>query len=431
MEVRSTLLRDRDGTPKSVIAINTDITERKKLEEQLLRAQRMEGIGTLAGGIAHDLNNALGPILLSIELLRNRFRDPSSQELLEVIAGSAQRGADMVRQVLSFARGYEGERIGVQVRHLVREMEKMARETFPGNIHVTSEVAPDLAEVSGDPTQLHQVLLNLCVNARDAMPNGGELILSAENTEVDAHYAGLNPGMQAGPYVLMRVEDTGTGIPPEIVTQIFDPFFTTKEVGKGTGLGLSTSLAIVKSHGGFLHVYSEPGRGTTFKVYLPARAETSTEVIAREESDGMPRGHGELVLVIDDEHFVREITRQTLEEYGYKVLLAESGAEAAILFADHLEKNPVVITDMRMPVMDGAATIQVLRRLKPDVRIIAVSGLSVNGRVAQAASLGVSHFLPKPYTARSLLEMLRKVIAGANDEAEPGGEREISPPPSA
>ena len=407
----------RDGDrPPVVLAINTDITERRRLEQQFPRAQRMEGIGTLAGGIAHDLNNVLSPILMSIGLLQMDENDPERLETLTTIERSARRGADMVSQVLSFARGMEGRRIDVQVRHLVRDVAKIVAETFPKSITLRDHVPADTWLLHADPTQLHQVLLNLCVNARDAMPHGGRITIAAENLMVDAQYAAMIMDAQPGPYVKLEVEDTGTGIPPEIVEKVFDPFFTTKEPGKGTGLGLSTSLAIVKSHGGFIRVYSDPGAGTRFHVYLPAR-ETTVSTTTSDDAAGRSdpaRGHGELVLVVDDEASIRQITGQTLEAFGYRVLLAADGAEAISAFAQHQDEVAVVLTDMVMPVMDGLATIQVLRRLRPTVRIVAASGIAAGGRMTQAAGAGVTRFLPKPYTAEALLEVIRRAIDDAS-----------------
>ncbi|MDB6153287.1 MAG: multi-sensor hybrid histidine kinase, partial [Chthoniobacteraceae bacterium] len=276
LNCRWTMLRNEHQGPKSYLHIDTDITERKSIEQQFLRAQRMESIGTLAGGIAHDLNNALGPIMMAVDLLGMRFPDPKSQELISIIASSAQRGAEMVRQVLTFARGVEGQRIEVQARHLLRDIEKIARDTFLKHIQLQTIIPSNLWTISGDPTQIHQVLVNLCVNARDAMPNGGKLILSAANISLDAHYAALHLEAHSGPYLCFHVEDSGEGMPPEVIEKIFDPFFTTKDIGKGTGLGLSTSLAIVRSHGGFMRVYSEVGNGTKFEVYFPAHTEVSS-----------------------------------------------------------------------------------------------------------------------------------------------------------
>ncbi len=398
-----------EDNPEEGVCFVFDLTERKKLEQQFLRSQRMESIGTLAGGIAHDLNNALGPIIMSLDILKMKFEDQESQELLEIIDTCARRGSDMVRQVLSFARGMEGSRVEVQVKHVLNDIEQMARETFPKDIRIVSSVPNGLWTVQGDPTQIHQVLLNLCVNARDAMPGGGNLALGADNMTLDAQYAGLDPDARPGPYLLIEVEDSGMGMSPDVVEKIFDPFFTTKEVGKGTGLGLSTSLAIVKSHGGFIRVYSEPGRGTKFKVYLPAQTSVSTHVETKKAVE-MPRGNGETILLVDDELAVRQITQQTLHAFGYRVVTAEDGTEAVKIFAGRHQEIAVVLTDMMMPLMDGPTTIQILRKIDPGVRVIAASGLAAESHIAQVTRLGIKHFLPKPYTASALLNALRQTL---------------------
>ncbi len=412
LDCRWAMVRDTHGNAQSILSIDTDITERKKIEQQFLRAQRMESIGTLAGGIAHDLNNSLGPIILSLDLLGQKLTDPESQELLEIISTCANRGAGMVRQVLSFGRGVDGERQEVQIRHLVRDIEKIVNDTFLKHIEVRTSVPNDLWTVMGDATQLHQVLLNLCVNARDAMPSSGNLTISAENLALDEHYAAMNPEAHPGAYIVLEVEDTGTGIPRSAIEKIFDPFFTTKEIGKGTGLGLSTTLAIVKSHGGYIRVYSEPGTGTTFKIYLPAQTEAASP-IAAERVVELPRGNGELILVVDDESSVRHVTQQTLEAFGYRVILAADGAEAVALYAQRGDEIAVLLTDMMMPIMDGPATIQVLRKLNAQLPIIAASGLPANDYIAKFASLGVQHFVPKPYTAETLLKVLRQTLEKA------------------
>ena len=409
VEGRWTLLRDAAGQPRSILSVNTDITERKKVEEQLLRAQRMESLGTLAGGIAHDLNNALTPIMMSIELLKIQEQDPLRMGVLATIENSARRGADMVRQVLSFSRGVEGQRVEVQAGHLLKGIEKIANETFLKNIWVCSDIPSDLWVVRGDPTQIHQMLLNLCVNARDAMPNGGTINLRAANHLLDEQCASMMAGAKPGPYLRIELEDSGTGMPPEVIDRIFEPFFTTKELGKGTGLGLSSALAIIKSHQGFIHVSSEPDKGSLFQVYLPAQLEHGMSS-PPPVTAAMIRGNGELVLLIDDEDAVRKITGQTLESFGYQVLPACDGVEASTLYATHKEKVAVVVTDMMMPVMDGPATIQVLMRMNPLVRIIAASGLGIKDMVAKATGAGVKHFIPKPYSAETLLKTLALVL---------------------
>ena len=410
VEGRWTLMRDEQGRPKSILAINTDITERKLLEQQFLRAQRMESIGTLAGGIAHDLNNVLSPILMSIELLRMNESNAQRLDILNTVEASTRRGADMVKQVLSFARGMEGQQLVLQLEPLLREVEKIANETFLKNITVTCTVDPELWRLKGDATQLHQVLINLCVNARDAMPDGGTLVLEAGNVFLDEHYAAMNLDAKPGHYLQITVEDSGCGMSPEVMERIFEPFYTTKELGSGTGLGLSTTLAIVKSHQGFLRVYSEEGRGTRIQVFLPAYEEDG-EGIEKPGVPDLPRGKGETVLLVEDELAVRQITRQTLEAFGYHVIEAADGAEATATYALRQKEIAVVLTDMMMPVMDGPSMIPVLLRIRPEVRIIAASGLSANAMVIRAANAGVRHFLPKPYTAETLLKKLHEVLA--------------------
>ena len=401
--------RDDTGAVIGVIGISRDITERNLLERLFLRAQRMESIGTLAGGIAHDLNNVLAPILMALDIFKTRFPDPASQELIDLIGSSARRGADMVRQVLSFARGVEGRREEVEIREVMEEICKIANDTFMKHVQVRTIFTDDLWPVIGDATQIHQVLLNLCVNARDAMPNGGMLTLCAENLVLDAQYAALNPDATPGPHVLLKVQDTGTGMPPEVMEQIFDPFFSTKEISIGTGLGLSTSLAIIKSHGGFIRVSSEVGVGTTFMVHLPAQSGNSSTLPSVPAAE-IPRGNGELILIVDDEATVREITRQTLEAYGYQVLLAADGVEGVAAYTARGSEIAAVLTDMTMPVMDGLAMIQILRRMNPEVHVVAVSGLSVYATDLRSADLRVGDFLLKPYTAETLLRTLRQAL---------------------
>ena len=402
-------VRGSHGEILRLVGTAEDITESRNTEDQLLRSQRMESIGTLAGGIAHDLNNVLAPIMMSIELLKLQEKDARKMSILDTIEGSTKRGADMVKQVLSFARGVEGKKVEVQVGHLLKEIEKLANETFLKNIEVHSDIPADLWVVQGDPTQIHQVLLNLCVNARDAMPDGGSLALSASNLVLDEHYAAMSDDAVPGSYLLLQVEDSGTGMPPEVISRIFDPFFTTKELGKGTGLGLSTTVAIVKNHGGFVRVYSEVGQGTRFRVYLPAHASDNAGGTDLMETE-FPRGNGELVLVVDDEAAVRAIAGQTLESFGYRVLQAADGIEGASLFAAHQKDIAVVFTDMMMPSMDGAAMMQVLTKMDPEVRIIASSGLNANHLRAKAENPILKHFIPKPYTAETLLKMLSAVL---------------------
>ena len=411
VESRWTLVRDEEGKPKSILVINTDVTEKKRMESQFLRAQRMESIGTLAGGIAHDLNNVLSPILMAIDMLQLRVADENSRKWFEVLRTNAERGASMVRQVLSFARGVEGERVALQPKHLIKEIVKILRETLPKSIEINFQIPNDLWVISADATQMHQVLMNLCVNARDAMAEGGSISIKAENAYVDENYARMHLEAKPGRFVLITVADTGPGMTAEVQSRIFEPFFTTKEMTKGTGLGLSTALTIVKSHGGFINVYSELHKGSQFAVYLPALEMPGSVDAAAAQTD-LPLGHGELILVVDDEESIREITRGTLETFGYTVLTASDGTEALALYADKKNEIAAVLTDMVMPFMDGPATIRALQRMNPKVRIIAASGLGTGLHAGEGTLEGVSVFLNKPYTAEKLLKTLAEVLRG-------------------
>jgi PAS domain S-box-containing protein len=408
---RGYILRDAAGKAVRMVGGMRDLTEKKKMEEQYLRSQRMESIGTLAGGIAHDLNNVLAPIMMAIELLKQGDGGEARRnKILETIYASCSRGADLVRQVLSFARGVDHQHVAIRLRMLVDELTGIIRQTFPRNIRITTDVAEDLWPITGDPSQIHQVLLNLAVNARDAMANGGKLGLAASNVTIDAQFAATSQEATPGTYVLIEVSDTGCGIPPEVRDRIFEPFYTTKEVGKGTGLGLATVHTVVKNHGGFLTLESEVGEGSTFKVYLPADLAIRAADTSHPVSNILPRGHDELVLVIDDEYSILEITQQTLEAFGYRVLTASNGAAAVALYAKQANAIALVITDMMMPIMDGVATIHVLGCINPSVRIIAASGLELAENIARANTAGVHDFLQKPFTADTLVRKVREVI---------------------
>jgi PAS domain S-box-containing protein len=423
---RGYIFRDAAGHATRMVGGMRDLTEQKNQEAQHLRAQRLESIGTLAGGIAHDLNNVLAPIMMSIDLLKlDASQDLRRTRILDIVHRSCRRGANLVRQILAFARGIDGQRIVIRLRQLIDDLEGIISVTFPRNIAITSHIATDLAPFTGDPTQLHQVLLNLAVNARDAMPHGGTLTLVARNITLDALQAKISSEAKAGTYVLLEVTDTGEGMSPAVCERIFEPFFTTKEIGRGTGLGLATVHTIVKSHGGFLQVASAVGRGTTFKVYLPADTALSTTASSPPFLADLPRGRAELVLVVDDEFSVREITRQTLKAFGYRVLTASDGAEAVALYARQPLQIAAVITDMMMPVMDGNAAIQTLRRINPDVRIIAASGLDSDGNLVKANGAGMHDFLHKPYAAETLLKLLREVL---DRPAAPTDSGTTSPP---
>ncbi|KAM3115893.1 response regulator [Phormidesmis sp. 146-33] len=408
VESRWTLVRDDAKRPKSILTVDTDITEKKQLEAQFFRAQRLESIGTLASGIAHDLNNILTPILAASQLLPLKLKnlDDRSQLLLQLLETNAKRGADLVKQVLSFTRGVEGRRMVLQTRHLIGEIERTIQETFPKSITVCTHIPKDLWTVSGDSTQLHQVLMNLCVNARDAMLSGGLLTISAQNQWLTENDARLNFEAQVGPYIVISIADTGMGIPESNLERIFEPFFTTKELGKGTGLGLSTVVGIVKSHGGFVTVSSQEGKGTEFKVFLPAVM--VREARSQDDSE-LRKGAYSLILVVDDEASVRDSTRIALESYEYQVLTATNGREAIDLYARYSQDIRLVLLDLMMPVMDGPETIAILKRMNPEIEIVAMSGLSSKSMIGEAAAAGVQRFLSKPFTVRELLGTLQEV----------------------
>jgi two-component system, cell cycle sensor histidine kinase and response regulator CckA len=398
-----------EGKPARFVLAN-DITEKKRLEAQFLRAQRMESIGTLAGGIAHDLNNILTPILMSVQFLRMRLPDERSRHIIDTLEESTQRGADLVKQVLSFARGLDGRQANLQVRHIILEIEKVIREAFPRNIDIRTDIPKDLWILSADPTQLHQILMNLCVNARDAMPDGGVLNISAKNLFIDENYARMDVGAKVGPYVVITVSDTGLGIPRNVMDKIFEPFFTTKEPGKGTGLGLSTVISLVKSHHGFVNLYSEERKGTQFKVYLPSTEIVEASQTGKDEYTELPAGHSEMILVVDDEASIREITKASLEANNYRVLTASDGIEALALYAQYKDEIEAVLTDMMMPFMGGAMTVRSLQRIDPSVKVIAVSGILSSDKISELAGLGVTTLLLKPYTADELLKTLSDLL---------------------
>ena len=407
---RAFAVRSPDGALQRFVGVAEDITDSKKLQEQFLRAQRMEAVGTLAGGIAHDLNNILAPVLMAPALLRETFRSAHERQLLDLIEQGARRGANIVRQLLTFSRGTGGERVGVQMRHQIKEMADLMKETFPRDITIEHHAAKDLRPMEGDPTQLHQVLMNLCVNARDAMPGGGSLVLTARNEDLDADAVRDHPPARPGPYVVVHVADTGSGIAPENLGRIFDPFFTTKPPSKGTGLGLSTVLGIVRSHNGFITVETAPGKGTTFSIHLPAAQEPG-RALPTMDLEAMPGGKGELILVVDDEASIRTALRLTLERHGYGVLLASEGAEALQLFLKYRDAIHVVFTDVMMPVMGGLTLISALRAADPNVKVIAMTGLNDQANDAALKAAGANCILSKPWSAPELLQALRAQIS--------------------
>lgn len=398
VDCRWQLIRDDAGRPTSVFAVGSDITEWKRGEEKRNRAQRLESLGTLAGGIAHDLNNVLTPILMSAQLLSVNETDSDRLALFGSIESGVKRGADMVRQVLSFAKGEEGRRSTLQVTALFTQVREFCRDTLPKSINFRTDVPAEVWPITADHTQLFQVLVNLVTNARDSMPHGGDLTIRAHNLDGD------------NPSIIMEVEDSGFGMDGETIARAFEPFFTTKQTGSGTGLGLPTSMTIIRSHGGDLDVYSEPGLGTRFRIRLPAALDADpTTIEPPVVTRSFPRGNNELILVVDDEATIREIACQALEANGYRTLAAANGLEAVEVMRGDAAVD-LVFTDMMMPEMDGAATAAYFLANHPQVAVIAASGLNANGGVARAAHSGVTRFLSKPFTTTELLTSVRETL---------------------
>ena len=384
-----------DGQPACFIAIARDISERRSQEERRNRTQRMEVLGTLAGGVAHDLNNALAPVSISIELLKQRH--PEEAATLDLLAQSTKRGSSMVRQLLTFARGRDGERASVDGRRLVREMALMVQSTFPRNLNLEVNAARETSDVRGDSTQLHQVLLNLCVNARDAMPRGGVIRIGISDAEVPENFPGCIPDSKAGRYVCLFVEDEGPGMPPHIATRAFDPFFTTKAPGSGTGLGLSTVLGIVRSHGGFLRLKTEVGKGSRFEVYLPAIPASAADPTKDGGTTPQGRGEGRRLLLVDDDPQVRASFASVLSAAGFRVAVAPNGAEALKAIANAETPPEMVITDLDMPELGGRALVEALRDVLPGVPIVVITGLiSEDERLNLTRDLRVRAVIEKP-----------------------------------
>lgn len=406
-----TLLRDDDGKPSAILAINTNVTERKKIEDQYYRAQRLESIGTLASGVAHDLNNLLAPVVMGVELLRSAKNGTDIEPIIRSIELSAQRGTELVKQILSFAKGIDGTLSPLEIPDILREVESIVHNTFPKNVVFTLECQPDLARVLGDATRLNQVFLNICVNARDAMADGGVISITARNETVTSPETIHNHDINPGTYVRVDIADTGCGIPRNCIDKIFDPFFTTKPPGNGTGLGLATSQGIVRSHNGFITVTSKPGQGSCFSIFIPAH-ESAKPVLdePRGEQHPTPSGNGQTVLVVDDEAPIVEVTQQILTSNGYQAIPCTDGAEAVALFAVHQQQIDLVLTDLMMPGIDGPALIAAIRRIDPTVKIIATSGLHTSRQMVKAGEFGIQQFLVKPYSASRLLAAVNATI---------------------
>lgn len=388
-------------------AISTDLPGTKRLEARLLHAQRLESIGTLAGGLAHDLNNVLAPILMSVHLLKEEAVNDSVRTCLDMLETCAQRGSDIVAQVLTLARGAEGARIPIHPQHLIKDVQRIVAETFPRAIRVENRVSKETPLIECEATQMQQLLMNLCVNARDAMPQGGTLTLRSESAQLGLDAGALHPKARPASYVVLSVTDTGTGITPEVMKKMFDPCFTTKPAGQGTGLGLPAVKAIAENHGGFVLVESKLGQGTTFRIYFPAVVTEHQRIVDFGDGAELPQGNGETVLVVDDEPAIRRIVEVILTKNGYRALVAADGREAVTLFQRNQDQVELMVSDLMMPYQDGATTIRAIRGCKPSVRVAAITGLGGEMHVAEAKAAGAESFLKKPFTARQLLTMLK------------------------
>ena len=402
VESRRTLLLDSAGNAHSVLIINTDITEKKQLQEQFLRAQRLETIGALAGGVAHDLNNVLAPVLMASEMLESDLTSESSRAMLEIIKSSAVRGGEIVRQILSFARGGVPGRNVFQVGHLLREAVKFAKRTFPRTIAIELEIAPGLWPIEGDATQVDQVLMNLLVNARDAMKAGGTIRVTAENTMLEDKAVAGDTRRASGLHMVLTVSDTGCGIAPQELERVFEPFYTTKGPGQGTGLGLATVATILKAHNAVAEVSSKPGQGTRFSIYFPA-SESEGTVDELETSPELPRGNGEWVLLVDDEQSFVQMSRVSLETSNYRVLSAFNGAEALRIYQENSEKIALLVTDCLMPALSGPALIAEVHRINPALPVIVTTGLGSEGGLKKGEDSKITSVLSKPFKPEDLL----------------------------
>lgn len=410
VDLRISLATDAAARPNGRILIGTDITQRKKLHEQFLRAQRLESIGMLAAGIAHDLNNILAPIGMLSGLLRRKLPDKSDERYLETLDSCTKRGTGLVRQILSFAHGITGETSVVQVKHLLRDIVQMITETFPKSIILDTHIPTDLWPIKCNPTQIHQVLLNLCVNARDAMPDGGTLTIRGENLTLDAEAARAIQGARPGNWLVLHLQDSGTGMSPEVLARIWEPFFTTKGLDKGTGLGLPTVRGIIETHNGFINIETAAGMGTTFKVFLPV-AEKNTGDNAQESTGKSGLGHGEAVLVADDEATIRDTASDLLASEGYRPFTAINGLEALKLLESRIAEFSLVITDQDMPILGGVELARTIRSRFPHLKILGISGSTGAADILGANKGGlVDAFLPKPFTERDLLATVEKLL---------------------
>ena len=411
--VRWVLLHSGDGKPEAILVFSEDASELRQLKEDRLRSHRHECVGTLAGGIAHDLNNVLQPISMFLDMLRHRLLDSESREMLDAVEANLHRATELVRQILTFSSGVRTEQRAVDIPELISEVANFIRPAFPKTIHLQVSVQENIHAVLGNPTQIEQVLLNFSVNARDAMPEGGRLKLDASNFYVDESFARLYPQAKCGNYVRITVSDTGHGIPRPLRKKIFEPFFTTKGPQKGTGLGLATAVGIIRNHGGFLTLDTEEGCGSSFHAFLPASLATAERqpALPPSQENKQTAGQGETILLVDDESTVLKVMTRSLEKSGYRVIPAEDGEQGFALYSQHQSNVRLVITDMAMPGMDGQALIAALKKLNPSVRIICTSGFGSSSGKNLVNELGVHTILSKPCNSRTILQAIQDALS--------------------
>lgn len=402
------LLRDSYGNPEAILIIAHDISEVKSLKSQVERATRMETIGALASGIAHDINNLLSPMVLGASMLKGQVKDPNELKVLTLIETNCKRASDILKNLLGYARAMPGHKFVINPKHIIREVLAMIEASFPKSITIKSNIPKNLWNIYADPTQLHEVILNMAINARDAMPEGGTLEIMAKNITLDEVMVSIEPKAKCGPYVVISIADTGTGMPPEIIDKIFDPFFTTKAPGVGTGLGLSTSKGIVEEHGGFIKVKSTVGKGSTFEVWLPARPEAKE--VVEEKQKFIYHGNGETVLVIDDEIPVLETTKTVLEKNGYKVIPANGGIKAVGAIANNRSLIKAALCDIDMPQMDGVSTIQALLVYEPALPIIVMTGLLSPAQESKIQKVKYYTLVKKPFSTEEILEIVYRAV---------------------
>jgi len=420
----------KDNLKRLVVAVERELREAeqrrerrkteealRRSEEQLRQAQKVEAIGRLAGGISHDFNNLLTAINGYSELLLGRLpaEDPIRKDIME-IRKAGERATSLTRQLLAFSRKQILDTRVLSVNAIVADFERMLKRLIGEDIDLSTNLRPDLGRIKADPGQLEQVLMNLVVNARDAMPGGGKLTMETSNVDLDDSYSAAHVGVRPGRYVMLAVSDTGCGMDKEVQSHLFEPFFTTKEPGRGTGLGLSTVYGIVKQSGGNVWVYSEPGAGTTFKVYLP-RVEAAQDGASREKPVSMAPGGSETILLAEDEQVVRELTRRILESNGYAVLEAHHGPQALEICERHRGVIHLMVTDVVMPKMSGRELAQKLAVLRPEMKVLYLSGYTDTAIVRHGVLEAGTAFLQKPFTPNSLARKVREVL---DEEKAPG-----------